>query len=289
MSPTPPHPETARPVAEARLVAPRAELATCVRAFYWRDLPALSLGQRLTHVPPNPYVALVWLIEGGAQLVACAGKNVSRALPPVFWAGAHRYPYRSLALPSYRSFGVVFHPAALALLCDSPSPQPSDHIADAHDMLPPDWHPLLQAVDRADTHAQRIALCEDFLAPRWACIGQRQPGWPLLSAQHWRRPAQAACFALFNWTQRHWQRRTRQLTGMSPGEIERLLRIERAMLTLRDEQTGCAEAAQAHGYTDQSHFTREARAVYRYSPVRLLKRLRTSRPEDDEGDWLLRL
>ena len=62
MSPTPPHPETARPVAEARLVAPRAELATCVRAFYWRDLPALSLGQRLTHVPPNPYVALVWLI-----------------------------------------------------------------------------------------------------------------------------------------------------------------------------------------------------------------------------------
>ncbi len=295
MTPPPSHP-TGRPAPdiESRLVPPNAGLVDCVRAFYWHDLsataqPALSLAQRLTHVPPNPYAALVWLVDGRAQLVACGGQEVSRELPPVFWAGAHSQPYRSLAMPAYRSFGVVFQPAALALLCGDSAPQPRDHIADARDMLPPEWHPLMRAVGQAPGHARRIALCEEFLAPRWQALCLRQPGWAALSGMRWRRGAQAACFAALNWTQRHWQRRTRQLTGMSPGEVERLLRLEQALLTLRDEPAGCAQAACAHGYADQAHFTREARAFYGHGPARLLGRLRARSPEESAEDWLLRL
>jgi AraC-like DNA-binding protein len=278
------------PAVDSRLVAPRTDLLTCVRAFYWHDLsasarPALTLAQRLTHIPPNPYGALVWLVEGRAQLLACGGEEVSNELPAVFLAGAHRHPYRSLALPAYRSFGIAFHPAALSLLCGGRA-MPADHIAPAQEALPADWRPLLQAVAQAATHTERMALCEAFLALRWAVVSQQQPGWPRLLGQGWQRHAQAACFALFNWTQRHWQRRTRHLTGMSPGEIERLLRLEQALLALRDGRASCAEAAHDHGYVDQSHFTREARAVYQQSPGRLLQQVRAG---DADPDWLMRL
>lgn len=87
-------------------------------------------------------------------------------------------------------------------------------------------------------------------------------------------------------TQRHFQRRTRALTGLKPMEIERMLRLERALLDVRDGRASRVEAASAHGYADQPHFTREVRAFYRRSPGELMRRLVDT---EAESDWLLRI
>ena len=87
------------------------------------------------------------------------------------------------------------------------------------------------------------------------------------------------------WTPRHLQRRTRQLAGLRPGEIERMLRAEHALLAMRDGNAGALDAALRHGYADQAHFSREARALFEKPPAAL--KAHTRRPGDD-ADWLLR-
>jgi hypothetical protein len=275
---------------ESRLQAPSAALAGCLRAYYWHDLrpcgQALTLPQRLSHFPPGPYNGLVWMLSGEARLIDCGGQAVDQRLPAVFVAGAHRHPYRSVAVTPYCSFGLAFQPAALALLSGVEMGQHVDRISDARALLPADWMAWLDEVAQAPDHAERMAACERFLVPRWAALSRRQPGWCELAGRAWHHAARAPLVAAWSWTQRHFQRRTKQLVGLTPGEVERLLRLERALLDLRDGRAGAADAAAQYGFSDQPHFNRETKAIYQRSPVALVQHL--AEPDDD-ADWLLRL
>ena len=162
----------------------------------------------------------------------------------------------------------------------------ADRISDARAELPLDWQPLLTAVANAPDHGRRITLCEEFLAPQWAEIAGRNPGWVHLIRDAWQRPAVMAALGELNWTHRHFQRCARELTGLRPVEIERMLRLERALLDVRDGRASRVEAATAHGYADQPHFTREVRAFYRRTSGELMRRL--ADPDADD-DWLLRM
>lgn len=280
-------PQTCR--ADSALALPSRELTACVRAYYWHDLRHcgyLTLEQRLTYIPPSPYNALVWLLDGRALLVECDGTSVDTELPAVFLAGAHRHAYRSMAITPYSSFGLVFQPGALALLSGMDMACHVDRITDAFPVLPSDWQPLLSAVTGAHDHAQRIVLCERFLAPRWAAVTSKHRGWVELIGDAWQHRARVVALGMLNWTQRHFQRRTRQLTGLKPREVERMLRLERALLDVRDGRASRVEAAVRHGYADQPHFTREVRTFYQRSSGELLRRL--NEPHAD-GDWPLRL
>lgn len=272
------------------LKLPSADLQEAVRACYWHDLracgPDMTLEQRLTCVPALPYNALVWMIEGQARLVECAGRPVDEPLPPVFLAGAHRHAYRSMAVTPYLSFGLVFQPGVLGWLTGADAGSWAERIQPAQAALPADWHAWLDAVRRAPDPLQRIALCEDFLRPRWAARQPFRAGWSWLLRDAWRRSTRPLAARLLDWTPRHLQRRTRQLTGLTPGEIERLLRLERALLDLRDGRATPAQAAAEHGFADQPHFNREVRSHFRCSPGQLLQRLRNPA---SQGDWMLRL
>jgi AraC-like DNA-binding protein len=274
--------------ADSALVAPGLALTDCVRAYYWHDLrPCVPLTpqQGLSLIPPNPYMAVVWLLEGRAVLVERAGQAEAMELPAVMLSGAHVHPYRSVALTPYNSFGLVFQPAALGLLTELDAAGLTERVVDARAHLPADWFGLLDAVAAAPDHRQRIALCEAFLAPRWAAAGAHS-AWRRLGAALWRRPVRAAALKMLSWTQRHFQRRTRELAGLSATEIERLLRLEAAMRDVRDGHASRAEAAATHGYTDQPHFTREVRTFMQGSPRELLQRVNDT---EQESDWLLRL
>ncbi|MBQ0961283.1 helix-turn-helix domain-containing protein [Ideonella sp. 4Y11] len=274
---------------DSRLVAPAADLADVVRAFYWHDLrgaDALSPAQRSTRVPPGPYNGLVWLIDGRAQLVECGGQAVERELPAVFLTGAHRHDYRSLAISPYCSFGLALQPGVLALLSGLELGAWRDRIDDARRALPADWQALLDGVAHAHDHAARIALCEAFLRPRWQALAPRQAGWVHLLRHAWRRSSLPAALALQRWSQRHLQRRSSDAVGLRPGEVERYLRTERAMLAVRDGHAVAAEAAAEHGFADQAHFSREVKATFAHSPAALQRRLAS---DDGDEDWLLRL
>ena len=64
-----------------------------------------------------------------------------------------------------------------------------------------------------------------------------------------------------------------------------MLCAEHALLAMRDGNAGALDAALRHGYADQAHFSREARALFERPPAAL--KAHTQRPGDD-ADWLLR-
>jgi len=240
----------------------------------------------MTYVPPGPYAGLVWLVTGRVMLVSCGGRAVERELPGVFVAGAHRHPYRSLAMSAYRSFGIAFHPGALPALAGLVGAPPVDDMVDARAFLPHDWHGWLERVAGAKDHEQRVALTEAFLAPLGADLERSDRNtWPH-KALTWARPAPQALLSAMNWTQRHFQRRTRALVGLTPGEVDRLLRLEGALLDVRDGRAARADAAAAWGFADQSHFTRETRHWFGQSPSELDRQIKGP---DADGDWLMRL
>ena len=238
-----------------------------------------------TRVPPSPYPGIIWLTRGTAQLVECAGAITAAALPAITLSGAHRHPYHSVSSRDGDSFCLAFQPGALGLLTGQDLALLTDRITDAVTWLPGEWHPFLAAVLTAPDHGARQALCVDFLAPRWAAVADRHAAWLQVLHKAWRRGARQALASTLDWTPRHLQRRTRQLAGLRPGEIERMLRAEHALLAMRDGNAGALDAALRHGYADQAHFSREARALFERPPAAL--KAHTQRPGDD-ADWLLR-
>ena len=275
------------PLPASGLDDPPAALAHCVRAFFWRDLPSCGPAAQLgTRVPPSPYPGIVWLTRGTARLLECGGQSTDRAMPAIALSGAHRHPYHSRSSADGDSFCLAFQPGALGLLTGQDLAPLTDAVADAAVWLPADWQPFLTAVRDAADHATRKALCAQFLTPRWAALSVWRTTWlATLRRAGWQRPARQATAAELGWTARHFQRRTRQLTGLRPGEIERMLRAEHALLAMRDDGAGALDAALRHGYADQAHFSREARALYQRPPAAL--RTHVQQPRDD-ADWLLR-
>ncbi|WP_369882090.1 helix-turn-helix domain-containing protein, partial [Acidovorax sp. HMWF018] len=261
-------------------------LVDCVRAFFWRDLgrqPPHTPAD--TRVPPSPYPGIIWLTRGTAQLVECAGAATAAAMPAITLSGAHRHPYHSVSSLDGDSFCLAFQPGALGLLTGQDLAPLTDRVTDATTWLPAAWHHFLAAVHAAPDHGVRQALCVDFLTPRWAVVADRHAAWLQVLHQAWQRGARQALASALDWTPRHLQRRTRQLAGLRPGEIERMLRAEHALLAMRDGNAGALDAALRHGYADQAHFSREARALFEKPPAAL--KAHTRRPGDD-ADWLLR-
>lgn len=274
------------PLPASALQGPPGPLADCVRAFFWRDLRGQPLHTPAgTRVPPSPYPGIIWLTRGTAQLIECAGQATTTAMPAITLSGAHRHPYHSTSSRDGDSFCLAFQPGALGLLTGQDLAPLTDRVTDARAWLPEDWHPFLCAVHAAPNHGVRKALCVAFLAPRWAAVADRHAAWLQVLRQAWERGARRTLATTLDWTPRHMQRRTRQLVGLRPGEIERMLRAEHALLAMRDGNAGALDAALRHGYADQAHFSREARALFERPPAAL--KAHTQRPGDD-ADWLLR-
>lgn len=268
------------------LQAPPGALADCVRAFFWRDLgrqPPHTLAD--TRVPSSPYPGIIWLTRGTAQLVECTGTATAAAMPAITLSGAHRHPYHSVSSRDGDSFCLAFQPGALGLLTGQDLAPLTDRITDAVTWLPEEWHPFLAAVHAAPDHGARKALCVAFLTPRWGAVADRHAAWLQVLQRDWQRGARQVLATTLGWTPRHLQRRTRQLVGLRPGEIERMLRAEHALLAMRDGDAGALDAALLHGYADQAHFSREARSLFERPPAAL--KAHTQQPGDD-ADWLLR-
>jgi len=87
--------------------------------------------------------------------------------------------------------------------------------------------------------------------------------------------------ATLGWSERHLTRRFSSETGVAPKTVARILRFEHARsLAAAGRDGGWAEIAQAAGYADQAHLTREFTALSGLPPAALTRR-------GGEGDSVL--
>lgn len=286
-----------QPLPPAALHPPSAALAGCVRAYVWRDLAALPPTAPCDiRVPAGPYPGLTWLVRGAEVLNECAGQVVNRPMPVISISGAHRHAYHSTAEPGTDFFCVAFQPGALAWLTGLDLHPLTDATQEAPAWLATmdsqphrsAWNGWLQAMLTAPDHGARIALAEAFLLPRWKAVQRSHAAWLPLLEQGFRREARQALAERLDWTPRHLQRRMRSMTGLRPGEVERMLRVEQALLAMRDANASALEAALDSGYADQAHFSREARTLFERPPAALREHMHGSAAHAADAHWLLR-
>ena len=275
----------------AALLAPPAVLAGCVRAYIWRDLAALPpTAPRDTRTPASAYPGLMWLVRGAVTLRECGGRAVCQPFEPIVVSGAHRHAYHSEAEPGADFFCIAFQPGALAWLAGIDLQPLTDGVHDAWACLPAvdGWPAWLHAMQAAPDHTDRMALCEAFLLPRWEAARRAHADWLPLLEQGFRRDARQALARRLACTPRHLQRRVRSLTGLRPGEVERMLRAEQAVLAMRDANASPLDAALDSGYADQAHFSREARSLFEKPPAALRQHMHGDAAQAKDADWMLR-
>lgn len=272
----------------ARLIAPPAVLAGAVYAGLVRDtrhLPrAADEAQRFNRFPALPYCGLTFLLHGGAELVEPGGHPDLGPLPASFVSGPQRAPFASRNTGPMASYCVVLHPQAVEPLTGVRLLALRDRHRPLAEVLPPEWQALDEIVRAAADDEARHAAAMAWLAPRWAAVRPRVGALQELPALLRAMPVRAVA-AVMGWTTRHLERRALKSHGLTPRELKAIERLHEAVLAAHDDGQTLAERAQAHGFADQPHMTREWRRLTGLAPGELQQALDSG----DEGWWLYRL
>lgn len=293
--PAAPIPETAAG-AEARWIAPRATLASCVRACLTRSTlqgAPLPPDQCVNRFPAHAYCSLTWFIEGAPVLVAPAGDAwFGRRLPRTVFSGPRSRPLVAQHDGRMQGFTLALYPQAVHALTGLNIAEHIDRFTPLDELLPPPWRALSGQVLAAADDDERVALIEQFLEPRWlACPAHAGQGAGGLGEglRDWVRAFSAQMLALAEGrSARHLERRVKGWAGQPLRRLRRLDRVERSFLAARAQwQAGTlswAEIAAAGGFADQAHLSREMRELTGDSPSDWVRKL-----QDDEGHWAYRI
>jgi AraC-like DNA-binding protein len=184
---------------------------------------------------------------------------------------------------------VMFMPDALHAMTGLEPAGVADRFVDAAAVLPPDWIAMCERVQDAPGDAQRLAVLEDFLEPRWlAC---RSDG-PLRVHRYtdWvTHLAQRAAVSGPGRSLRQLERRVKRWAGLPLRELRGMARSEQAFFDAvaahgQDGGIRWAELAVDNGYADQSHMCRVSRRITGFSPEALRAGI-----ENEEPFWAYRL
>ncbi len=278
-------------VTTARLIAPRASLASCVRAYVTRNTlgrPLLPAAQRRNRFPATARCGIHWFIEGNAQIVDPATEDAGPALPPVLFCGPQTRPFASYNPGPVHVFMLRFFPGALHALAGIDASRYVDRIVALESVLDGAWLDLSRDVMGAPDDRSRITLIESFLEPMWRAARTRgaAPGGVLGDWAHLFGAYAAA--AGWGCSARNLDRRIKAWAGQPLRRLRRLGRLEQSLLDARDaSQTGpvsWADMAARGGFADQAHLCREVREVTGHSPTELARKV-----EKEEGYWLYRV
>jgi len=124
---------------------------------------------------------------------------------------------------------------------------------------PPGVAELGERLAAAPSWPQRYELVQQWLSRRLADAPSPDPAvawaWDRLATSAGRTPV-GALAAEIGWSRRHFAARFRAHTGLPPKPVARLLRFERAASLVASGRP-LASVADAAGYADQAHLSRE--------------------------------
>ncbi len=231
-------------------IAPRASLADFVRCVWTFRAPADNAPQPIA---PDGCCELI-IHRGAPYLERGVDGDVEQAA--IIFAGQLTAPLTLVAAPDVDVIGVRFQPwaarAFLGRVADSATDKRIDLVS-AHGATASE---VLGAVRRAASTEVGVALAQDYVA---ACVAERS-----LDAE-----VRAAVLALMandaaptpsDVSKRQWQRRFKAEVGVSPRQLQSVLRFRRVFDEIeKPGPVGWVEAALAAGYFDQPHMARDFR------------------------------
>jgi AraC-like DNA-binding protein len=283
---------------------PRATLSACIRATMVRNTlgSALSDAQRVNHFPAAPLCSLSWWFAGSSLALGAPSDGADEGRPldetaaktplPGRWvlSGPQTRPTATWCPGPVHAVMVLIPPDALHALTQLQPEALMDRMVDAATVLPPDWFPMLQAVQSAGDDAQALQLLEDFLEPRWQACRPAQPvAWQRYS--DWvTHLAQRAAVSAPGRSLRQLERRIKRWSGLPLRELRVMGRSEdaffatAALATQSTDKLDWAQIAADTGYSDQSHLIRTTRRITGFTPEALGKGI-----QHHESFWAYRL
>jgi len=288
---TPLQPQLAqRNRAPAQLWLPRWQLSRCVRAVVSRS--TLGLGRHWppewhhNHFPASPLCTISWFFDGHSDLLE-PGQPPLR-LPQVSFAGPFTRPTHSRNSPEGHGMMLMLMPDAVQALTGIDPARYLNRFVPLAEALDADWQALAVAVLTAPDDEARVALIEEFLAPRWQALRPSAEHPHLLRLQDWLQGlALHAAASGVGRSLRQFERRIKGWTGLPMRELRGFGRAEQAFFRALAEGDGpvrWAEVAADTGYADQSHLCRETRRVTGFAPQTLRELI-----ADDERFWIYRI
>lgn len=275
----------------ARLLAPRASLGGCVRAYICRSTLGADLlaHERLNFFPATPMCSITWFVQGEAVMAPVAEPEQVCPMPgPVMFSGPHTEPYVCSNPGPVQVFMLAFMPDALAALTGVDVAASVDRVVPLSQVLDAEWCAMAQRVLHAQSDAERVQQVEAFLEPRWQAA--RHGGAVRTGRFHDWMQSLAVRLAASGAGQslRQVERRIKAHAGLSLRHLRHFSRAEAVFFEARsghaDAPVDWAGVAAQTGFSDQAHLCREVRRVSGLSPAELHRRV-----ECDEAFWIYRI
>lgn len=273
---------------------PRLSLASCVRAFLFRDTRGADLGalQRFNHFPASPFCAISWWFSGSSDWLGagtCADLAQPRQPLPatVLFSGPFTQPTTSWCPGPVHGMMLMLLPDAVHTLTGIQPQHWVNRFATVPSLFDTDWQALCADVLAAPDDSVRQQQIEDFLEPRWQARRHRQPLQGHRMADWAQGLALRAATSAPGRSLRQVERRIKQWAGLPLRELQGLTRAERAFFQVvaaqRHGPVNWTQMAVDAGYADQSHLCRASRRVTGFAPEELRRLIET-----DERFWAYR-
>jgi AraC-like DNA-binding protein len=272
------------------LSQPRSRWRSCVYAYLSRSTVGCGLQGRAleNRFPATSFISLHWFMAGSVELLSIDDRQAPPALrqplPRRLLSGKSR-PIVSRNVGDIAYFGVSMYPDAFTAAFGIAPSVLEGRFADADQLLAPAGVALFDAVAAAPTHEARIAVFEAYLAEHAG--GFRVSLWnDALRAGS--QVSVGLMSSLLKVGNRQTIRATRQVLGVRVADLKKFARGEAAFGELQARQEAAepvslADIAAQAGYADQSHLSRECKAVTGMTPRQFMRDF-----EGDESVWIYR-
>ena len=222
------------------------------------------------------------LAELGVPLRFHGADGGIRADQPLCFAGQQLGPIRLQATGPVVCIGLRLMPACSGLIAGEQLPFLRDHAPDLYS---------LDAAFAADFRDAAEAITQRGTAePLWALMRARCTGFePDALVEHAVKTLDASdgdmritlLATQLGVSLRTLQTRFLDAVGMTPKEYARVRRLQALLHSLDAERAAIADAAARHGYSDQSHATRDLQRWTGTTPARLIRALRGDPDSED--------
>ena len=266
---------------------------------------AINTMQRLRHNPPAPldaYVAVTWTVErsfappddyfdilpdGYVELIFSSGcpstisvGPTTHQAPPCYLVGLLDTPLRLQASGTLRILGARCYAWAIAPLLGDALREHATGLINLEACWPKLTDDIRAALDAGDAQAA-IRTLEQFLSNRISQLPLAPAPDMSLPRSLFERHGQlrlADLAAQRNYSRRQVERQFRAATGVAPKAYSRLLRFESVRNQLYENPAASlAMLAQANGYADQAHLSREFKAFSQQTPSQFARAMYAAR------------
>lgn len=239
---------------------------------YWEETGSFAARREFATAD----VVMIYALGAPLEITGADGRVVTVRAGEAFVGGVSDATSRSRGLGAQAGFHVFMPLASMAAVTGAPAAELANRVAPLRDLIGGDADDLGGALCEAADAEARFDLLDTFFARRFADAKEpdRPIAWAMPHLASAVGPLTSRLATEIGWSRKHFIRRFRNATGVSPDRYRRIARFERfaAAIAARPDDS-LAGLATDCGFVDQAHLARDVRAFADMTPGELRSRL----------------